>query len=127
MTTTETTIEASRAVMPKGAIYVQALHDYDNDDDLPTVHVRGNMALGAFLAVEVAKILGHLPRHMAQTTGYVEPLAQIAAGLTPTDDDDRGFGDHRFSGDDELAALAQVVTADGFAVTTSRGCVRLAS
>jgi hypothetical protein len=93
------------------------------DREEMTLWIRGNKALGAYLAVGVAAILGHLPVNLQHSTALVEPLAALAAGLPLPQDD--WYDTYTFTGHREILALACVFEEGGFDIEATDRTVRL--
>jgi hypothetical protein len=116
-------VEPVRAVMPKNTVFVEEHFAYEFRETVPVVTVFGNHALGAYLTVQVAKILGRFPVRMSHSTADAAPLAALAAGLpVPSDDWYDGF---QFVGADEIHALAAVFAGGSVEVVKAKGTVRL--
>lgn len=103
--------------MPLNAVWVGETYDFDKREELPTVTVFGNHALGCRLSIEVAKIIGRLPERVSKSTADVLPLARIAAGL-PVENDD-WYDGFVFMGEDEIRALSVVFIQRDFHVASS--------
>lgn len=103
-----------RAAMPKNCVWPDETFDFDKGLNKPTITVYGNHALGAYLSVEVTKLLGHRPERASRSTADVTPLLNMAAGL-PVENDE-WYDGFVFVGNDEIVALERVFAAGGFTV-----------
>lgn len=108
------TLTNIRAAMPKNSVWPDETFDFDKGTYKPTIAVYGNHALGAYLSVEVTKLLGHRPERASGSTADVIPLLNMAAGL-PVENDE-WYDGFVFVGHDEIAALERVFAAGGFTV-----------